>query len=153
MIRYPYDLVPLDEGRYMTAFPDVPEALGHGDDLDDAVAWAEDCLLTALTLYTDSRRPVPEPSVPAPGQRVVEVPPLVALKIVLHNAMLAQGVSQVRLASVLRTDPKSVRRLLDLDHKSRLEHLEAALAALGYSVSVDVRHDRPTCFAESARAV
>jgi hypothetical protein len=59
----------------------------------------------------------------------------------------------VRLASVLQTDPKSVRRLLDLDHHSRLEHLEAALAALGYSVSLDVRHDKPGCFADTARAV
>lgn len=146
-MRYPYDLIALEDGKYMTTFPDVPEALGQGDAREDAMEWAEDCLLVALSFYMDAREPVPTPSTPKAGQRFVDIPPMAAMKICIHNAMLEQGVSQLKLASRLHTDPKSVRRLLDLDHKSRFDHLEMALEALGYKVAVDIRKsDRPSCF-------
>ena len=37
---------------------DVPEALTHGAE-ENALAWARDALLVALSGYTDDRRPIP----------------------------------------------------------------------------------------------
>lgn len=60
------------------------------------------------------------------------------VKLVIYQAMRHQGVSQVKLAGILGTDPKSIRRLLDLFHASRWDHLEMALEALGYQAKVTV---------------
>ena len=43
------------------------------------------------------------------------------------------------MARRIGCDPKDIRRLLDLMHRSRLDRLEAALAALGKRLVVEVR--------------
>ena len=75
------------------------------------------------------------------------------VKLAIYQAMRVQGVSQVKLASLLGTDPKSVRRLLDLFHTSRWDHLEMALEALGYQARVTVEPvaQVPALAARSAR--
>jgi antitoxin HicB len=65
--------------------------------------------------------------------------PLVAAKLALAAAMVSQGVTQVELARRLAIDGRQVRRLLDLRHGSRIEHLEAALAVFGKSIELTVR--------------
>jgi antitoxin HicB len=52
--------------------------------------------------------------------------------------MLDQGVTQTELAARLGCDPRQVRRLLDLNHHSRLDHLEKALQALGRQLVIEV---------------
>jgi antitoxin HicB len=47
--------------------------------------------------------------------------------------------TQSALAERLGCDPRQVRRLLDLDHNSRLDQLEAALAALGKRLIIEVQ--------------
>jgi antitoxin HicB len=53
----------------------------------------------------------------------------------MHDARL----SQTALAERLGRDPRQVRRLLDLDHHSRLDQLEAALATLGQRLAIEVQ--------------
>ncbi|MGC2523706.1 MAG: hypothetical protein WA417_13890 [Stellaceae bacterium] len=67
--------------------------------------------------------------------------PLSALgmaKAALYDAMRAQGVGRAELARRLRWHLPQVNRVLDLRHASRMEHVEAALAALGLRLVVDV---------------
>jgi antitoxin HicB len=67
--------------------------------------------------------------------------PLSALrmaKTALYDAMCDQGVGRAELARRLRWHLPQVARLLDLRHASRVEHVEAALAALGLRLIVDV---------------
>jgi len=42
-------------------------------------------------------------------------------------------------AARLGCDPRQVRRLLNLDHRSRLDQLEKALKALGLQLILEVR--------------
>jgi antitoxin HicB len=74
-MRYPVNIEPVDEGGFFVSFPDVPEALTQGDTYEDALAMAADALATALEFYTDDNRPVPLPSLPKPGQLVIEAKP------------------------------------------------------------------------------
>lgn len=46
--------------------------------------------------------------------------------------------TQAELGARLGVDGKQVRRILDLDHESKLSQLEAAMAALGLRASVSV---------------
>lgn len=71
-MRYPVNIEPTD-GGFFVSFPDVPEALTQGDTYEDALAMAADALATALEFYTDDNLPVPLPSLPKPGQPVIEV--------------------------------------------------------------------------------
>jgi antitoxin HicB len=57
--------------------------------------------------------------------------------------MCEQGVTQVQLGELLGIDGRQVRRILDLDHESKLSQLEAALAALGLRASVSVTKVSP----------
>jgi antitoxin HicB len=104
---YPYELSPQPEGGFTVTFPDVPEAITQGDSEKEAAAMAEDALVTALSFYTDHAERLPHPS-PAHGRPLAYVPPLVAAKLALHDAMLTAGVSNVALARQLGTNEKTV---------------------------------------------
>ncbi len=126
-------------GTVVATFPDVPEAHTAGNDEAQALARAPDALETALAIDVDERRDLPRPARPRKGQRAVTLPPMAAATLAIYQAMRDQGVTQVALARRLGCDPKDVRRLLDLMHHSRLDRLEAALAALGKRLVVEVR--------------
>jgi len=132
---YPYELLPQPEGGFTVTFPDVPEAITQGDNEAEARAMAEDALITALSFYTDNAERVPPPS-SAHGRPLAYVPALVAAKLALHDAMLAAGVSNVALAQQLGTDEKTVRRLRDPLHQSRINQVDAALRVLGKRISI-----------------
>ena len=48
---------------YWVSFPDVPEALTEGDNMQEAYKMAVDCLGLALTVKIDENVPLPTPSV------------------------------------------------------------------------------------------
>jgi antitoxin HicB len=81
---------------------------------------------------------LPEMGEPEPSDRLVPLGGLLALKAALRTAMRQAGVSNTELARRLGCDEKEVRRLLDPRHGSRLPPLEAALAALGKRVVIEV---------------
>lgn len=93
--------------------------------------------MTALSFYTDDLKPLPTPSA-ARGKPVATVPPLVAAKLALHDAMLAAGISNVELGRRLDLDEKAVRRLRDPLHRSHIGQIEAALRLLGKRLEVRV---------------
>jgi antitoxin HicB len=134
---YPYTMEPQPEGGFTVTFPDVPEAITEGDTAARARARAEDALITALSFYTDDAKPLPTPSA-ARGRPVAMVPPLVAAKLALHDAMLATGTSNVELGRRLDLEEKAVRRLRDPLHRSHIGQIEAALRLLGRRLEIRV---------------
>lgn len=136
---YPVDLTPQDDGSVLVTFPDVRGALTDGDSKAEALFEATDCLVAALGGYIELRRDIPAPSHPRRGQPVVTVPPLVAAKLALYRAMRGAGLTRVALGKRLGISEGAVRRLLDLDHRSHIGQVEAALAVLGKRLVVEVR--------------
>ncbi len=134
--RYPVVLSP-DAHTVMVEFPDVPGALTQGADETDALEQASDCLIAALGAYIELRRDIPPPS-PARGRPTVTLPPLVAAKLALYQAMREAKMTNVALAKRLGCSETLVRRLLDLDHRSHIGQIESALAALGKRLVVEV---------------
>ena len=139
VLAYPVVLTRDENGAVVASFPDVPEALTSGADERNALHWAEDALVVALSGYVDRRKPIPTPSAAAEGQSTVLVPPLVAAKLAIYQAMRDQGVTQADLADRLHCDARQVRRILNIDHHSRLDQVEAALAVLGKRLVVEIR--------------
>lgn len=138
MLRYPVVLTHDDNGTVVAEVPDIPGTVTLGQDEAEALDMALDAALTMLSAMMDDGEDIPSPSEPAPGQPVIELPPMAVVKLAVYQGMKDQGVSQLKMAARLHTDPKSVRRLLDLYHRSKWDHLEMALEALGYRVQVRV---------------
>lgn len=133
---YPVELTPDTDGRVLAAFPDVPEALTDGADRDEALREAADALTATLAGYVQVDRPIPTPSA-ARGRSLVALPAHVAAKLALYQAMRKQGISKVELARRLGVTEAIARRLVDPDHASRMERVEAALETLGVDLVVE----------------
>lgn len=136
---YPIFLTPDKNGSVIARFPDVPEAMTVGADENNAVEWAQDALVVALTGYVDDRRDIPPPSKPKRGQKSVNLPPQVAMKLTIYQAMRDQGVTQAALGECMGVDSRQVRRILDLDHNTSLAQLLRALQCLGKELVIDIQ--------------
>ena len=138
MFDYPVKIAAQPEGGFVVMFPDVPEAGTQGDDRGEALLYAVDALEAALSFYVDDRRPLPVPSKAKRGQPVVRLSVLASAKLAIYAEMLAQGVKKSELARRLGWHMPQVDRLLDLNHASRMEHLESAARSLGREIRLSV---------------
>ncbi|MGH9386921.1 MAG: type II toxin-antitoxin system HicB family antitoxin [Vicinamibacterales bacterium] len=139
-MEYRATLKPDTNGTIMVSFPDLPGTHSFGDTREDALDHGRDALETVLEFYIRNRRPIPAPS-PGRGPRV-EVPTMLATKILLHNAMLEQKVTRAELGRRLHVHRPQVDRLVDVRHASKLDQLEAAFAALGKRLAVQIENAR-----------
>ncbi|WP_325436266.1 type II toxin-antitoxin system HicB family antitoxin [Pseudomonas nitroreducens] len=137
MFDYPV-IVHHEAGSVWISCDDVPELASAGDNVEEALLDGIDGLESALSLYVDRKAPIPLPSPAAEGQPVVRLPALTAAKAALWNEMLAQGVSKAEMARRLGVNRPQVDRLVDLLHRSKIEHVEHALAVLGQRIALTV---------------
>ena len=135
MRAYPAALTPDPDGGFTVTFRDVPEAITEGDTRDEALLRAEDALESAVAMYV-AAEPLPTSSEAEADEVMVPLSALGMAKTALYEAMREQG--RAELARRLRWHLPQVNRVLDLRHASRMEHVEAALAALGLRLIVDV---------------
>lgn len=136
---YPATVTVDTAGFFLVTFPDVPEAGTDAETREEALHNAVDALIAALGGYLQERRPLPLPSPAQPGQGLILVPALIAAKVALYEAMRAAGLGNVELGRRLGISEGAVRRLLDLDHRSHIAQVEAALQALGQRLVVAVQ--------------
>jgi antitoxin HicB len=135
---FPYRFEPQESGGVLVQFVDVPEAHTSGATVADAGGDnALDCLIAALGGYIRLGRAIPTPSPPR-GRPVGILPPLVSAKLALYEAMQAERITRTELARRLSLQENAIRRLLDLDHRSHIDQVDRALAALGRRLEVRV---------------
>jgi len=130
-IGYPATFRPDEGGRPVVRFPDLREALTDGKDMAEASEESIDCLGSALAHRLANKEEIPYPSKAKRGQRMVPVPLWIAPKIALYWAMKEASVNKAELARRLGVRETVVRRMLDPDHATRSEKIQAALEALG----------------------
>jgi antitoxin HicB len=125
-------------GTVVVSFPDVPEAITQGRDMEDAREMAEEALGLALLTYLQRQEPLPKPR--AKGRNLVEIAiaPDVAAKLAVLEAFRDSGISKAELARRVGKDEKELRRILDPKHATKLPALTAALRALGKRLVVGV---------------
>lgn len=135
MFKYPARLIP-DGTGFAVKFRDIPEAITCGDTRDEAIDMAKDALVTAMDFYFEDKRPVPAPSAPKRGDVLIELPPSIAAKVLLLNAMLAKQVTPAELARRLNTRRQEINRVIDLGHSTKIDTIAAALSALGMHLEI-----------------
>ena len=60
----------------------------------------------------------------------------ISMKAAIYTVARNQGVTAAKLAQALGIDHKEARRILDPNHRTKADRLEAALAALGYATEL-----------------
>ena len=134
---YPASFPPEENGQgFHVRFQDLPEALTGGDNLEDTLAQAADCLAEAIAGRIVHGDAIPAPSKLKRGQYPIGVPLYLAPKLALYLAMREGGIRNTELAKRLGVSETVVRRMLDPKHTTRPERIQAALAALGKRIVV-----------------
>jgi antitoxin HicB len=136
-LRYAVSLARDDNGTILVTVPDLPDALTFGEDRDDALARAVDAIESALMGRMAAREDLPSPK--ADGPDLVTLPALTNAKIEIYRLMRKAGVGKAELARRLGVALPQIDRMLDLRHQSRLDFLERAFRALGYSIDLRIR--------------
>lgn len=137
MLAYPITLEPDDNGTMLVTCPLLPIVLTYGENEAAARSHAVDAIETALASMIADGDVIPRP--PRAQADSVRLPALTALKVELYWALQEAGITRAELQRRLGWKRESVDRLFRLDHGSKLEQLEAAFAALGRELSLDVR--------------
>lgn len=140
MLGYRIELTPDDNDTLLVTCPQLPIVATFGDTEEDARKHAADAIETAIASMIDDGEDIPFPDV-SEGE-VVYLSLLTALKVNLYWALRSSGITRAELARRLSWNRESVDRLFRLDHRSRLEQIETAFAALGRTVDVEVRERR-----------
>ena len=135
MLAYPIELED-DDGTVLATSPDFPELTTFGDDRGEALARAVGALEEAVAAHIHDGRDVPSPS---SGEVRVTLPTLTAVKVILYQGMREQGVGKAELARRLGWHLPQVDRVLDLQHRSRLDRMDAALGAIGRCLQVSAK--------------
>jgi antitoxin HicB len=137
MLAFSIELTRDDNGTFLVTCPDLPEVTTYGEDEEDAKLRALDAIEEAVAGRIADREEIPVPS-PTEGRVEVMLPVLVALKVHLHQIMVASGVRKADLARKLDVHAPQVDRLLNIRHASRLDQMEAAFRALGHRIDLHV---------------
>ena len=132
MLAYPISLED-DDGTVLVTSPDFPELTTFGEDRDEAVARAVHALEEAIAARIHDRKDIPTPS---QGETYALLPTLTSVKVMLYQGMRDQGIGKAELARRLGWHLPQVDRVLDVQHRSRLDQMEAALGAIGRRLHV-----------------
>jgi len=132
MLAYPIILTD-DDGTVLATSPDFPELTTFGDDRAEALGRAVDALEEAIAARVHDRKDIPQPSL---GPTYAVLPTLTSVKVLLYRGMREQGVGKAELARRLGWHLPQVDRVLDVQHRSGLEQMDAALGAIGQRLHV-----------------
>lgn len=139
MLSYPIKLEN-DENTLLATSADFPEVTTFGDDRDEALARAVAALEEAIAARIHAGQDIPKPS---RGRLLVALPTLTTVKVALYQGMRDQGIGKAELARRLRWHLPQVDRVLDIQHRSRLDQMDAALGAIGQRLQVSVKSTGP----------
>jgi antitoxin HicB len=139
-MEYPAIFEPAEEGGFIVRFPDFDWGVTQGDTEEEAGQMAADAIRTMIRELIRQGKEIPRPSKPrGRKRRMIRLASLDAAKAELYMAFLASGIRKAELARRLGIPKTTIDRLFDLDRQTRLNQLDAAFAALGKHLSVEVR--------------
>jgi antitoxin HicB len=139
-MEYPALFEPSGEGGFVVTFPDFDWGITQGETEQDAREMAMDALSTMIRVHIRKGEVLPRPSNPRGRKyRMIRLPALQSTKAALYLAFQASGIRKAELARRLGIPSANVDRLFDLNHQSRLDHIEAAFRALGKRLEIETK--------------
>jgi antitoxin HicB len=144
MLGYHIDVEPDDKETFLVTCSALPELTTFGETREAASRRASDAVEEALAARMSEGRDLP-PLEKADDSRAAFafLPVMTSLKVALYRALREEGLTRTDLQRRLRWPHREqVDRLLQLDHASRLQQLEAAFHALGRDLEISVKRSR-----------
>ena len=138
-LSYPAKFTTGGDRRGLVEFIDLPRVATDGKDESEAMEEAIDALGSDLSIRLSRKEDIPSPSPAKRGQRLVPVPLWLAPKLALYVAMRDRKITNTDLARRLGGHEKVIRRMLDPEHATKTAKIQAALAALGKRLAVEIR--------------
>ena len=127
-------------GGYVVTFPDFGYGVTQGETDEEAMEMARDLLMLTIGDFIRESKPLPPPE--APSRR--EVSPRGAAGPASCQSrslqlFLESGLKKAEFARRIGIPKTHIERLFSLRHRSRLDQIEAAFAALGKRLHVEAR--------------
>ncbi len=144
MLAFPVELHPDDNGTLFVTCPFLPEVKTFGDDRADAMRHASDAIEEAIAgrmARWEDINVLPDTDAfktAAAEDRLVKLPLQAVMKLLLFRACKQEGVTRAELARRLGWHREQVDRLFRLDHASRIDQIDAAVAAVGRSFELEL---------------
>ena len=143
MLTFPIRITPDDDGTMLVTCDLLPEVTTFGDDEPSILRHArmaiEEALAARMARWQDVfADPAPSDD-DVRADRTVEISLLATMKVLLYLACKKAGVSRAELTRRLDWHREQVDRLFRLEHASRIDQLEAAFAALGTGLDLELR--------------
>ena len=132
MLKYPV-ILEKDDDNVLVTSPDFPELTTFGMDREEAIARAVDALEESIASRIHDGQDVPLPS---QGMETAVLPTLTTVKVLLYRGMREQGIGKAELARRLGWHLPQVDRVLDVQHNSRMDLMDAAMGAIGRNLYV-----------------
>jgi len=130
---------PAEEGGFVVTFPDFGWGITQGDTEKEAKEMAADAIRTMIQEHIRKGEEIPRPSKPRGRKyRMIRLAALDAAKTELYMAFLASGIRKTEMARRLGIPKTTVDRLFDFSNHTRLDRIEAAFAAVGKRLSIEV---------------
>jgi antitoxin HicB len=127
-----------EDGDIAVDSVDMPELITGGSTEQEAMDMAEDALAVVLLTYIEIGRPIPKSRKAKAGERMVVVPAATAAKIAVIQAFQEADISKAELARRMGVAMTEAQRILDVNHATKLEKLDAAARALGRRITVNI---------------
>ena len=129
-----------EKGGFVVTFPDLKWGVTQGETEQEAMAMAADAIGMIVRDYINQGENLQRPSkVRGRKYRAVRLPALQSAKAELYMAFKESGVRKAELARRLGIPTATVDRLFDFGKYTKLDQIEAAFAALGKLLAVEVR--------------
>jgi antitoxin HicB len=130
----------LESGGYVVTFPDFDYGATQGETDREAMEMAQDLLMLTIGDYIREGKPLPVPSRHRGAKyRPVPLPILQYAKVELYTAFVRSGFRKAEFARRIGIPKTHIDRLFSLRHHSRFDQIEAAFAALGKCLEIEVR--------------
>jgi len=128
-----------EAGGFVVTFPDFPWGVTQGETETEATEMAEDAIALVINELIKRGQEIPQQSkVRGRKYRTIHLPAMQAVKVELYRQFRASGLRKVDLARRIGIPKTVIDRLFDLTHRTRLDQIEAAFAALGKRLAVQV---------------
>lgn len=136
---YPAKFEPSDEGVYTVLVSGIDGAITEGNSKEEAVRAAVSVIADMANFYLDEKRAIPPAPPKRPGEELVRLPLVMALKIAIRNEMLERRLTQRELARRLDMSPQLIHQTLDLCRvRTSLDSLDAVAGAMGLSMQISL---------------
>jgi antitoxin HicB len=138
MIRYRVKLTPDDNDTFLVTSPDFPDVITFGETREEALRYAVGAFREVIAARIHYKEPIPEPSKIRVKDDFITLPLQTEMKIRLYQSLNESGIKKADLARKLNLHRQEIDRLLDSKQSTSIGKLEAAFAALGKTLTMQV---------------